>query len=321
MIKKEKVIAVGKMQDYIVSHLTEPITLHDLARSCGLSHWYASRIFKELVGKTPFEYIRMCRMSHAALKLRDNKVRVIDVALDFVFDTHEGFTRAFSRQFGVNPMQYRKNPRPVPLFLPYQIMLSYKYLFKEGKQVNKRNPENSEPEGMQTVFVQVVERPARKLILKRGLRATEYFTYCDEVGCDVWSVLVSIKEALYEPVGLWLPPGMVSPGTSVYAQGVEVPDDYTGDIPLGFDIIDLEPCMMMIFQGQPFDDQDFEEAIHSLREVLKTYNPQIYGFEWADQDAPRFQMEPQGYRGYIEGRPVRAIPKNSLLNRAEGENR
>jgi AraC family transcriptional regulator len=37
------------------------------------------------------------------------------------------------------------------------------------------------------------------------------------------------------------------------------------------------------------------------------YNPEIYGFCWADEDGPRFQLEPQGYRGYIEGRPVRAI--------------
>lgn len=65
----------------------------------------------------------------------------------------------------------------------------------------------------------------------------------------------------------------------------------------------------MIFQGPPFNDEDFEEAIHSLWEVMKSYDPELYGFTWADQDAPRFQMEPKGYRGYIEGRPVREIMK------------
>jgi len=33
----------------------------------------------------------------------------------------------------------------------------------------------------------------------------------------------------------------------------------------------------------------------------------IYGYEWADQDAPRFQLAPMGYRGYIEARPVCAV--------------
>ncbi len=308
-MKKEIIIAVGKMQDYIKAHLTEPITLYDLARSCGLSPWYASRIFKELLGKTPFEYIRACRVSQAALKLRDEKVKVIDVALDFVFDTHEGFTRAFTRQFGINPARYKKTTPPVKLFLPHQIIDSYTNFLKEEKFMNNKELSKSETDPVKTVFVQVIERPARKMILKRGIKATDYFEYCEEVGCDIWGILVSIKEALYEPAGLWLPSGMAPLGTSVYAQGVEVPADYSGLIPEGFDMIYLKPCKMMIFQGSPFRDEDFKEAIQSLWDVMKTYNPPIYGFEWADQVAPRFQMEPIGYRGYIEGRPVREIVK------------
>lgn len=305
---KEKVEAVGKMQEYIKSHVNDPITLYDLARTCGFSPWYASRIFKELMGKTPFEYIRAFRVSRAALKLRDEDVKVIDVAFDFVFDTHEGFTRAFSKQFGINPFKYKKQTPPVKLFIPYQIRDSYQYkLKKESKMEN--NPKKADSNAVRTVFVQVVERPERKLILKRGIKAKDYFEYCNEVGCDVWGILVSIKEALYEPVGLWLPPNMIPKGTSRYAQGVEVPIDYSGQVPDGFDMIDLKPCKMMIFQGPPFEDEDFEEAIRDLWDVMKTYNPEIYGFTWADEDAPRFQMEPQGYRGYIEGRPVREIGK------------
>ncbi len=60
----------------------------------------------ELVGKTPFEYIRALRLSRAAIQLRDGKTKVVDVAFDFVFDSHEGFTKAFSRQFGLPPKRY-----------------------------------------------------------------------------------------------------------------------------------------------------------------------------------------------------------------------
>jgi hypothetical protein len=42
---------------------------------------------------------------------------------------------------------------------------------------------------------------------------------------------------------------------------------------------------------------------------MKSYNPKLCDFEWADEDAPRFQLEPQGYRGYIEARPVRQIER------------
>ena len=46
---------------------------------------------------------------------------------------------------------------------------------------------------VKSVFVQVIEKPERKVIIKRGKTATEYFQYCEEVGCDVWGLLCSMK--------------------------------------------------------------------------------------------------------------------------------
>jgi AraC-like DNA-binding protein len=296
----EKINAVQRMQDYIEEHIAEPITLYKLAEAAKYSPWHSARIFKELTGKTPFDYIRTLRLSRAALKLWNDDVKIIDVAFDFVFDSHEGFTRAFSRQFGITPQYYRKNVPSLKLFMPSRIR-DY-YLTMQKGEVSM-----SEKVNAKTVFVQVIDRPARKLILKRGIRARDYFGYCEEVGCDAWGVLCSIKGALYEPIGIWLPENLQTPGTSVYAQGVEVPSDYCGAIPEGFDLIELKPCKMMAFQGQPYDDEKFEEAIGELWEVMKGYNPEIYGFKYADEDAPRFQLAPMGYRGYIEARPVRQL--------------
>lgn len=86
-----------------------------------------------------------------------------------------------------------------------------------------------------------------------------------------------------------------------------MPHDYNGKVPDDCEIIDLEPCLMMIFQGPTFDDNDdtFCEEIVKIQQAMKNYNPQVYGYEWADEDAPRFQLEPQGWRGYIEARPVK----------------
>jgi AraC family transcriptional regulator len=296
----EKINAVQRMQDYIQEHINDRITLYMLAKAAGYSPWHSARIFKELAGKTPFEYIRELRLSQAAVKLKDKGTRIIDVAFDFVFDSQEGFTRAFSRQFGMTPGYYAKNTPPLRLFIPERIRDYYLKLQKGEDNMSEKVNAN-------TVFVQVIDRPARKLILKRGINATHYFEYCEEVGCDVWEVLSSIKEAMYEPIGMWLPENLRKPGTSLYAQGVEVPDNYAGEIPEGFELIDLPSCKMMVFQGQPYDDEKFDEAIGELWEVMKKYNPEIYGFQWADEDGPRFQLEPLGYRGYIEARPVRQV--------------
>jgi len=293
---------VQRMQDYIEEHIQDPITLSDLARAAGYSQWHAARVFKELTGKAPFEYVRALRLTKAALLLRDEQPRIVDVAFDFVFASHEGFTRAFSRQFGMSPVDYRRNPKQIRLFMPDRARDRY-------LKLQKGEIEMATDEVAKTVFVQVVERPARKVIMKRGVRATHYFEYCGEVGCDVWDVLSHIKEAMYEPIGMWLPEGMITPGTSAYVQGVEVPVDYSGAVPDGFELMDLPPCMMMVFQGEPYDDCRFQEAIGEVWEVMKRYNPEVYGFEWADEDAPRFQLAPMGYRGYIEARPVRPVSK------------
>lgn len=56
----------------------------------------------------------------------------------------------------------------------------------------------SEKKATKIVFVQIIERPARKVLLKRGIKATEYFGYCEEVGCDVWPML--LKKQFMNPL-------------------------------------------------------------------------------------------------------------------------
>lgn len=296
----ENINAVERMQSYIDSHLREVITLHQLAQAAGYSPWHAARIFKELTGKSPFEYIRALRLSRAAIRLREEDVKIVDVAFDFVFDSHEGFTRAFSKHFGLTPQNYARYKLPIRLFIPQHVHENHLTLEKGKNEMTETRKTN-------TIFVQVVERSARKLILKRGFKAADYYAYCEEVGCDVWNVLAGIKQAIYEPIGMWLPENLRTPGTSLYAMGVEVPLNFAEAVPAGYELITLPACKMMIFQGEPYDDAVFEEAIGSMWETIKNYKPEIYGFHWADEDGPRFQLEPQGYRGYIEGRPVRPL--------------
>ncbi len=300
MNQLDTVMAVQQMQEYIDAHIHEKITLKQLSEAAGYSPWHSARIFKELVGKTPFDYIRTLRLTKAALSLRDEEHKIIDVALDFVFDSHEGFTRAFSKEFGLSPKVYSKKTPPIQLFMPEKILNYYQIL-------NKGEIEMNHKKSAKTIFVQVIERPERKVLLKRGIKATGYFAYCEEVGCDVWGLLSSVKEALYEPIGMWLPKHLIKEGTSQYVQGVELPIDYRNTVPEGYDLIELPSCKMMIFQGEPYDDENFMGEVDEVMDAIDKYDPTIYGFKWAPEEAPRFQLAPMGYRGYIEARPVTAI--------------
>lgn len=291
---KEQTLAVQRMQDYIGQNLGQEITLSSLSRVSLFSPWYSYRLFRQALALTPAEYIRKLRLSRAALRLREEKCRIIDVAFDLGFQSVDTFTRSFYREFGLNPREYAKNPVPVPLFIPYGA--KYKELRKE--KIDMSN--------LQTVFVQVVHKPERLCIIKRGIHAEDYFPYCEEVSCDVWGILMSMRSLCGEPVCMWLPSKYKKPNTSTYVQGVEVETDYRGVIPEGFDSIRLPEAAYLMFQGQPFQEEDYCEAIQAVQQAMDSYDPSVIGYQWDDEN-PRTQLEPRGERGYIELRAVKRI--------------
>lgn len=289
----ERILAVQRMQDYIEEHLEDEITLSQLSNVSMFSAWYSYRIFKEYTGLSITDYIRKFRLSKSALKLRDEKIKIVDVALESGFKSVDGYQRSFYREFNCNPNEYAKDPVPIYLFNPYGV-----------KFVNIKKKEKENMEKVKNVFVQVIEKPKRKVIVKRGVKATEYFGYGEEVGCDVWGLLQSIKSITGEPVCMWLPKSYVKEGTSVYVQGVEVGIDYAGKIPEGFDVIELPKAKFLMFQGEPFKEEDYSTAIEEVQESINKYNPSAIGYEW-NSESPKIQLEPVGERGYIELHPIK----------------
>lgn len=283
---QEQIEAVQRMQDYIGEHLTENITLAELSRVSLFSPWYSYRLFTQQVGITPADYIRRMRLSRSALKLRDGSCRIADVAFEMGFGSVDGYQRAFLREFGCNPREYALNPVPLYLFTPYGVKF---------RNIERR----TDMENLKNVFIQVIEKPARKVIIKRGVKANDYFAYCEEVGCDVWGLLQSIKSISGEPVCMWLPHRFIKPGTSEYVQGVEVSYDYDGIVPEGFEVLDLPAAKYMMFQGEPFAEEDYCVAIDEVKEAIRRYNLSMTGYAW-DEENPRIQLEPIGSRGYIE---------------------
>ena len=162
---KEQILAVQRMQDYIEKNNTEEINLSDLARASLFSPWYSYRLFRDSLGLTPTEYIRKYRLTQAAKKLKSGNIKVVDAAFDAGFLNVDTFTRAFYREFGLNPSDYIKNPIPVTFFIPYGA--KYRELKKEDIDVSNIQP----------IFIQVIRKPKRLCIIKRGKQATDYFPY------------------------------------------------------------------------------------------------------------------------------------------------
>ncbi|MDY4975627.1 MAG: helix-turn-helix transcriptional regulator [Clostridia bacterium] len=290
----EQVLAVQRMQEYIEKYLTDEITMADLAGAALFSPWYSYRLFKTYTGVTPSDYIRRFRLSESAKRLKNDAVKICEIAFEMGFGSVDGYQRAFVREFGCNPKEYAKSKSPITLFIPYGVK------FRELRE------EDFPMEHVKNVFVQVVKKPARKAVVKWGKKAEDYFSYCEEVGCDVWGLLSSMDSLCGEPVCLWLPEGLKKPDGSTYVQGVEVEKEFTGALPEGFDLIDLPEAHYLMFQGEPFLEEDYCEAIAQVQHSMDIYDPSVIGFQW-DDEVPRIQLEPRGERGYIELRAVKRL--------------
>lgn len=96
---------------FIQEHLDEPLPLNDLAKVACFSPYHFHRIFRGMMGESVKEHVRRLRLERAAFRLTASSRSVIEIALDAGYDTHESFTRAFSRMFGMPPSTYRQAER------------------------------------------------------------------------------------------------------------------------------------------------------------------------------------------------------------------
>ena len=280
-----KIDAVDRMQKYILSHLGEKISLRELSKAAGYSPWHSLRIFREFTSHTPFEFIRAARLTEAAKMLRDGSNSVLHTALEVGFDSHDGFTRAFSRRFSLTPQRYRTEKPPVCYFTYYPIRNYYLHI----KQMEEDGIKMNLPKTSATVTA--AERPSRNLIILRSKAATDYFSFCEEVGCDWEGMLNSIPEKLDNAALITLPNHLVCAGTSATAAGVEVPLAYAKPLPAPYEMIALPPCVLLYFEGLPLENEEaFCQAIDTVSAAIQSYNPMRYGYQFDDTVAPRFNF-------------------------------
>jgi len=82
-------------------------SLGALARAQGASPFQFHRQFSSAVGETPRQHVERLRLERAAYKLAVSQDRIVDIALEVGFDSHEAFTRAFRRWSGYSPRGWR----------------------------------------------------------------------------------------------------------------------------------------------------------------------------------------------------------------------
>lgn len=99
---------ISDLIKWIEKNLEQPLSIDNVAKKSGYSKWHLQRMFKEVSGQVLGTYIRHRRLTHAALALRMTSKPILDIAMQYRFDSQQTFTRSFKKQFSLTPASYRR---------------------------------------------------------------------------------------------------------------------------------------------------------------------------------------------------------------------
>ncbi len=93
---------------YIDAHITENITLEQLAENQHISPVYFHRIFTKTIGRTPYRYILDKRLTEAKKLLLTSDLSCLDIAQKTGFSSQSYFNYTFKKETGITPVKYKK---------------------------------------------------------------------------------------------------------------------------------------------------------------------------------------------------------------------
>lgn len=100
---------INKVVAYINNHLDETLDLKTLANEAALSDFHFHRIFKALKGEAIGGYITRLRLEATARLLRYTALTIEEIAFNIGYETPASFSKAFKKQYGISPTEYRTN--------------------------------------------------------------------------------------------------------------------------------------------------------------------------------------------------------------------
>ena len=280
----------------------EALTLHSLAQRPGYSEFHMTKQFKAIIGMPLRTYLRTRRLAFALLEVRDTDRRLLDIALDYGFSSHEAFTRAFRAEYGRTPADYRR--QPVAVVLRTRITPFDRYAFGMG-EIGMIHSDNH-------INVYFTTIPAHKLLYIRNSVSNGYWdfwqhhgtipgedchTICglldsipgklDDMGTgDISSGAGQIMAYENSPEGGSFP---CYPTARFECYGCRLPVDYAGPVPANMRLTDVAEGEYIVFEHGPFD---YEQENRSVEFAI---DAAWKAFDWS---ASEYEFDPTPGRMY-----------------------
>lgn len=308
---------VDEIDRCIKNYNDEALTLCFLSRRLGYSEFYTTRKFKEISGIPFRDYLRLRKLAFALKEVRDSGKSILDIAFDYGFSSHEAFTRAFKRTYGVTPSEYRKRPKPV--VLRTKITPFDRYFFGLGEIGMKKSEDD--------IKIYFVTIPAHKYLHIKNYESNGYWDFWQKQnlipGQDfetICGLLDSIKGNLDDDGGS--EPNSGSGQIMAYindpdgrlcdwgflrteSHGVRLPADYTGEVPPQMQLMDVPEAEYVVFEHGPFDyEQENRSVEEKIEKAMAEFDFEGTGYRY-DLTPGRiiyFYFNPEKHFKYI--RPV-----------------
>lgn len=298
----------------------EELTLSALAEKLGYSEFYVSRKFREVSGMSLREYMGQRSLALALKEVRDTERGLFEIALDYGFSSHEAFTRAFKRAYGISPGEYRKNPVPVVLrtvLKPFDC-----YLMGNGGVSMESTTSD--------VKVYFVTIPAHKFLHIRNYESIGYWDFWQKQSqipgqdCEtICGLLHSIPGKLDDNGGdepdsgsgqvmayINEPSGRVCSWGIPLAEGygVRLPANYAGEVPMQMQLMDVEEGTYIVFEHGSFDFATQNQMVEQkIEEAMQDFDYVSAGYELDITQGRVFYFYHDCKRFWKYVRPVRKI--------------
>ncbi len=107
-VKNDYYERIEKTIDFIEENLKEKLTIEMIAEKAYFSKYHFIRVFTAMTGETVGNYLRKRRISRSSKQLINSNSTILDIALDYQFESQEAYTRSFKKIYNTSPGKYRK---------------------------------------------------------------------------------------------------------------------------------------------------------------------------------------------------------------------
>ncbi|MCL2058190.1 MAG: AraC family transcriptional regulator [Oscillospiraceae bacterium] len=259
--------------DYIEDNLKNELNAAVIAGKAGYSAYHFSRIFTKAIGISVMSYVTWRRLQHALYELTHDK-RVIDAAMEYGFETHGGFTKAFVHWFGFPPSLCRLRLAVGSPIKPNVAMLANK--FYGGNAMN--------PHIIELTPFAAVGYPSRHKTenMKENVNAP---TFWDAINLDYGTILAKLYDAFtkskhFEICMCYDIDDATGEFTYILGRGIDNPEDLANIQP-GMTKIDVPGGLYAIFSTPPAPGSFIQAAQDTWNEIFLHWLPQSE-FEYDD---------------------------------------